>query len=108
MGRVMDLYEVMKNDMITSNFRHKKGIIMCLGHYDIQFYALDKEMKAAPKTQGIPAKKFNAVKKELDALKKENLELLEAMADHADDAELLDKFQEPEVVDDSPSVETVA
>ena len=88
MGKIMDLYEQMKNDLITSNFRHKKGIVMCLGHYDIQFYTLDKEVKAGPKVQGIPAKKFNAVQKELEVLKKENLELLEAMADHADEDEL--------------------
>ena len=48
--------------------------------------------------------KFNAVKKELDAINKENMDLLEAMADHADDAGLLDKFQEPEVENDENSV----
>ena len=84
MGKIVELYETMKNDLITSNFRHKKGIVMVMGHYDVQWYQLEKDMKAAPKTQGIPAKKFNEVKKELDALKAENTELLMAMADHAD------------------------
>lgn len=81
--KLMELYEEMKNDLIRSNFRNKKGIIMCLGHYDIRFKDFEKELKQ-PKTQGIPAKKYNALVKKCEALEKENLDLLEAMADHDD------------------------
>jgi hypothetical protein len=84
MGKIMELYEDMENDLIRSNFRHKKGIIMCLGHYTIRFQDLEKQLKASSKVQGIPAKKYNALKKDYEKLEKENLELLEAMADHAD------------------------
>ena len=82
--KIMELYEHMKDDLIRSNFRNKKGIIMCLGHYDVQFAALQTELSAVPKEQGIPAKKYNALEKQFKTLEKENLELLKAMADHAE------------------------
>jgi len=87
--KIMELYEQMKDDLIRSNFRNKKGIIMCLGHYDVQFADLERsvqaQMKATPKTQGIPAKKHNAVVKQVKDLEKENLDLLEAMACYRDE-----------------------
>jgi hypothetical protein len=78
MGKIMELYEQMKNDLVTSNFRHKKGIIMCLGHYDVQFEDLEKKLTAAKPSSDVVSKK------QYEKLEKKYNDALEAMADHSE------------------------